>query len=323
MAKLSRPRRGSLQYWPRKRAKKIIPSVNWEAISLKNQDKKILGFICYKVGMMSAYAKDNTPDSMTKNKRIVFPVTILECPPLKIFSVRFYKNKKTLTEILSSNIYVDKEVKKLVKISKTDNKTQKKLDTIKDYDDIRIIVYSTISKTGLKHKPDVIELAISGNLDEKLIFVKEHLNKEIKISEVFGKMQMVDIHAVTKGKGYQGAVKRFGIGLRQHKAEKGVRRPGSLGPWHPARVTFRTPQSGQLGFFTRVAYNNKIIDFGNISEKNINPSSGFKHFGNIKTDYIVLRGSVHGVVKRPIIITHTLRKTKYQEKKNFDLIELR
>src|SRR3989338_3094142 len=321
MAKLSRPRRGSLQYWPRKRAKKIIHSVNWGAISLKNQDKKILGFICYKVGMMSAHAKDNTPDSMTKNKRVVFPVTILECPPLKISSVRFYKNKKIATEILSTNI--DKELKKIAKFPKQSQDNSSKLDTIKDYDDMRIIVYSTIKKTGLKHKPDVIELAISGNLDEKMTFVKEHLNKEIKISEVFGKMQMVDVHAVTKGKGYQGAVKRFGIGLRSHKAEKGVRRPGSLGPWHPARVTFRTPEAGQLGFFTRVAYNSKIIDFGNISEKNINPSSGFKHFGNIKSDYIILRGSVHGVVKRPIILTHTLRKTKYQDKKNFDLIELR
>ncbi len=321
MAKLSRPRRGSLQYWPRKRARKIIPSVNWKAISSKNQDKKVLGFICYKVGMMSAYAKDNTPDSMTKNKRIILPVTILECPPLKIFSVRLYKNNKTLTEILASNL--DKELKKAVKFPKQEKDFLNKLDSLKNYDDIRIIVYSTIKKTGLKHKPDVIEIAISGSLDEKISFVKEHINKEIKISEVFGKMQMVDVHAVTKGKGYQGAVKRFGIGLRSHKAEKGVRRPGSLGPWHPARVTFRTPEAGQLGFFTRVAYNNKILDFGNISENNINPISGFKHFGNIKTDYIVLRGSVQGVTKRPIIITHPLRKTKYQDKKNFDLIELR
>src|SRR3989344_4013740 len=129
MAKLSRPRRGSLQYWPRKRAKKIIPSVNWDAISLKNQDKKIflLGFICYKVGMMSAYAKDNTPDSMTKNKRIVMPVTILECPPLKIFSVRLYKNRQIATEIISQN--PDKEIKKIIKLSK--KSSNKKIDDIK------------------------------------------------------------------------------------------------------------------------------------------------------------------------------------------------
>ena len=55
MAKLSRPRRGSLQFWPRKRAQKLIPSVNWKIVSSKNSDKPILGFIGYKVGMASDY----------------------------------------------------------------------------------------------------------------------------------------------------------------------------------------------------------------------------------------------------------------------------
>ena len=39
MGKLYRPRHGSLQFWPRKRAKKEIPSVNWNSlkkISVKN-----------------------------------------------------------------------------------------------------------------------------------------------------------------------------------------------------------------------------------------------------------------------------------------------
>ena len=57
-----------------------------------------------------------------------------------------------------------------------------------------------------------------------------------------------------------GPVKRFGISLKFHKSEKGVRRPGSLAPWHPARVTFRTPNMGQTGFFTRVSYNNLIME---------------------------------------------------------------
>ncbi len=48
----------------------------------------LLAFIAYKVGMKSAIVKDNTPDSLTKDKRIVVPVTLLECPPMKIFSIR-------------------------------------------------------------------------------------------------------------------------------------------------------------------------------------------------------------------------------------------
>ncbi|MEM3122114.1 MAG: 50S ribosomal protein L3, partial [Candidatus Pacearchaeota archaeon] len=110
MAKLSRPRRGSLQYWPRKRARKILPSVNWEGIIKKNKKTGLLGFIGYKVGMTSAFVRDNTSDSMTKNKKIIIPVTIIECPQLKIFSVRFYKNNSLATEILSNKL--DKELKR-------------------------------------------------------------------------------------------------------------------------------------------------------------------------------------------------------------------
>ncbi|MFA6023221.1 MAG: 50S ribosomal protein L3 [Candidatus Pacearchaeota archaeon] len=319
MAALSRPRRGSLQYWPRKRAKKILPSVNWDIISSENNDKKLLGFIGYKVGMSSAFAKDNTADSMTKGKRITFPVTIIECPPIKIFSIRFYKHRQVVSEIISPNL--DKELKRVLKLPTNPN--SKKIDDVKDYDDIRLIVYSTINKTGLKHKPDVAEIAIGGNVAEKLAFAKEYINKEIKIKDIISRGQLVDIHGVTKGKGLQGAVKRFGIGLKSHKSEKGRRRAGSLGPWHPARVTFHAPQAGQLGMFTRVVYNNQVIDVETIGDKNINPSSGFKHFGNIKTDYIILRGSVQGPVKRQVMVTMPLRKTKKQEKKTFELLELR
>ncbi|MEK6890640.1 MAG: 50S ribosomal protein L3 [Nanoarchaeota archaeon] len=320
MAKLSRPRRGSLQYWPRKRVKEILPSVNWTQIVLKNNDKKLLGFIGYKVGMLSAYVKDNTSESMTKNKRVVVPVTIIECPPVKIFSTRFYKNNNLVTEILSSNL--DKELKRVVKLPKND---VKKLEDVKHetYDDIQIIVYSIVKKTGLKKKPDMIEVGLGGNVHDKINFVKENLNKEIKISDIFSPMQLVDVRGVTKGKGLEGAVRRHGIGLRSHKAEKGRRRAGSLGPWHPARVTFRVPQAGQLGMFTRATYNLKIIGLNSIEQNNINPSGGFKHFGNIHTDYLLLGGSVQGPQKRALIITFPLRKTKKQDKKNYEFIELR
>ncbi|MEM3112827.1 MAG: 50S ribosomal protein L3 [Candidatus Pacearchaeota archaeon] len=317
MAKLSRPRRGSLQYWPRKKASKILPSVNWSGIALKN-NKNLLGFIGYKVGMVSVYVKDNTPDSMTKNKRIVIPATIIECPPIKIFSVRFFKNNKLITEVLSNNI--SKELKRKVKLPKN---TTKKIDNVKDYDDISIIVYSNVAKTKIKKSPDIAEICLGGNLEDKISFVKSHLDKEIKINEVFDKLQLVDIRAVTKGKGIQGAVKRYGIGLRQHKSEKGVRRSGSLGPWHPARVTFRVPQAGQTGFFTRVNYNSKVLDIANIDEKNINFLQGFKHFGKIASDFLVISGSVQGPPKRALILTHPLRPTKKQSKKHYEYIGLR
>src|SRR3989338_11191283 len=100
------PRKGSLQYWPRKRAAKFLPSVNWEAIG--NQGKHLKGFLCYKAGMTSLSVLDSTPNSMTKGKKIVIPATILECPTMKILSLRLYKNGKVAKEILAENL--DKEL---------------------------------------------------------------------------------------------------------------------------------------------------------------------------------------------------------------------
>jgi len=75
--------------------------------------------------------------------------------------------------------------------------------------------------------------------------------------------------------------------------------------------------------FTRTTYNNSILEIGSISEKNINPKEGFKKYGNIKTDYIILRGSIQGPSKRQLIITQPLRSTKTQSKKSFEVIEIR
>ena len=101
------PRKGSLQFWPRKRASKFLPRVNWSAV---DSGKNLKGFICYKAGMVSAVLKDETADSLTKGKQIAVPATILECPTMKIFSVRFYKHGKVAKEVLAENL--DKELKR-------------------------------------------------------------------------------------------------------------------------------------------------------------------------------------------------------------------
>ncbi|MBU0958941.1 MAG: 50S ribosomal protein L3 [Nanoarchaeota archaeon] len=305
------PRKGSLQFWPRKKASKFLPSVNWEAIS---GFKPLKGFICYKAGMASAIVKDSTPNSMTKDKKISVPVTILECPPVKIFSVRFYKNRKVMTEILANNL--EKELKRKIKLPK---KEGKKIEDIKDYDDVRVIVYSIVKKTGLKKRPDLAEVGIKGSVEEKIIFVKEHIGKEILASEAFEKGQLIDARGLTKGKGFSGPVKRFGIKLRSHKAEKGLRKVGSIGPWHPARVTFRVPMAGQLGMFTRAAYNSKIIEMASSNEK---PIKSLKNYGDVKTNYIIVQGSVQGSAKRQLIITAPLRETKQQNKKKYEFLGL-
>lgn len=314
MPSLKSPRKGSLQYWPRKRANKFLPSVNWKPV---HSGKNLQGFIGYKAGMVSVCVKDNTADSMTKGKKIIVPATIVECPPMKVLSVRFYKNGIVATETLSEHL--DKELKRKIKLPKA----HKKFSEIKngDYDDLRLMVYSEPRKAEIKKTPDISEIAIAGSYEDKINFAKEKLGKEILVSEIFDKGQLVDIRGLTKGKGLVGPVKRFGLTLKQHKSEKGQRRPGSLGPWHPARVTFRAPISGQLGMFTRVIYNNKIIEIGKThDDKNL---KAIKNYGDIKSDYVIIEGSVQGAAKRQILLTSPFRETKWQKKKNYEFVELR
>ena len=166
------------------------------------------------------------------------------------------------------------------------------------------------------------EMGLNGNVEEKLDFIKSHLNKEISIGEVFSGGELVDVRGLTKGKGFSGPVKRFGITLRTHKSEKGVRKVGSIGPWHPARVTFRVPMAGGLGMFTRVHYNQKILFLAK-AEETEKKLKGIKNYGDIKTDYILVYGSVQGPAKRQVLITSPLRTSKMQKKKVFEFLEVK
>src|SRR3989344_4932826 len=309
--KISRPRYGSLQFWPRKRAERFLPSVNWEPI----KGDGLLGFIAYKVGMATATVKDSTPKSMTPGKKLAIPVTFLETPPVKIYSVRFYKNGKVINEVVVSN---DKELKRIVKVTKTPANSNS-LDEVKDFDDIRVIIYSVLKEAKLKKTPDIIEVGIGAK--DKLSFVKSHIGKNILFTDVF-KGDLVDVRGLTKGKGLSGPMDRFGISLRQHKSEKGRRGPGSLGPWHPARVIFRVPLSGQLGMFTRVHNNLKILGSNATLKSKISELKPFKNYGLIRTDYLVLHGSVQGPAKRQVLLTSPLRPTLKQVRKKLELLEV-
>ena len=56
--------------------------------------------------------------------------------------------------------------------------------------------------------------------------------------------------------------------------------------------------------------NNNSNDSTNKISSNIdkiNPSGGFKHFGIVHGDYIVVRGSIPGVPKRLVKLRHAIR----------------
>ena len=135
------------------------------------------------------------------------------------------------------------------------------------------------------------------------------LGKEVKIDQVFQKGTEVDVAAITKGKGFEGPITRWGVKKKQHKSRKSVRALGTLGPISPATIMYTVPRAGQRGFHQRVQYNNRIMIVGT-SESNefkINPAGGFKHFGLVKGDYIIIRGSIPGPYRRLVKIRDPIR----------------
>ena len=105
MPTIRKPRKGSMQFWPRNKAKRIYPRVHtW---SDKLSETKFLGFAGYKVGMTQVTVIDNNKHSKTKGENIIMPATIIECPPMKIAGIRTYKK-------MHSGLQADKQVMKKI-----------------------------------------------------------------------------------------------------------------------------------------------------------------------------------------------------------------
>ena len=86
MPKAHNPRRGSMQFWPRKRSRHSLVRIRSWA---KEKRCKPLGFIGYKAGMTHLMAVDNRPKSINKGGKISLPATIIECPPMIFVGVSF------------------------------------------------------------------------------------------------------------------------------------------------------------------------------------------------------------------------------------------
>ncbi len=313
MGKTRSPRHGSMQFWPRKRAKRAYPRIRNHASST---EKNIVGFAGYKVGMTHLLIKSTRPHSMTPGETISRPATIIECPPLKVASIKFYKRTvyglKTVNHILSKNL--DKSLKRKMLMPKKETK-QKEPDS---YDELRLLVYTQPNLTGIgKKKPELFEIAIGGTKEEQLAYAREKLGKEITVSEILKPGQLIDAHAVTKGKGLQGVIKRFGVSLKSHKSEKKRRSVGNLGPWNQSAM-WRVPQAGQTGYHTRTEYNKLIIKVSDKQDE-INPKSGFKHYGVVKNDYILIKGSIQGPAKRLIRLNYAIRPHKRKHSETFEI----
>lgn len=308
MARTHSPRHGSMQFWPRVKAKNTVARVrSWNT----NSKDAVLGFIGYKAGMTHISGIDTRKTAITKGEEIVFPVTVIECPPMKIAGARLYKHQYRGQQPYKDILFkVDKNLSRKIIIPKKSHDISM-LDTVNasELSDVRLLVYTQPFMAGVaKKRPEFVEFALSGSVADKLKYVRENHDKELLVNGLFKEGEFIDIHAVTKGKGLQGPVKRFGIAFKPHKTEKGVRRVGTLGAWSgQGHTLYRVPHPGQMGYHMRTEYNKQIFKISNKVE-DINPKGAFPHYGNIKSWFILVKGSVAGPQKRAILFTKPIRQ---------------
>jgi len=163
-----------------------------------------------------------------------------------------------------------------------------------------------------------------GSVADKVDWAKEKFEQAIPVSNVFEQDELIDTIGVTKGRGVKGVTSRWHTKKLPRKTHKGLRKVACIGAWHPSRVQYSVARAGQKGYHHRTEINKKIYRIGlgihtkdgkvvknnaatefDPTEKTITPLGGFPHYGDVRNDFIMIRGAIVGPRKRVI----TLRKS--------------
>ncbi len=297
--KHSAPRRGSLAYRPRGRAKRFVPRVRtWPRLS--SGAPVLLAFPSFKAGTIHAITTDDREKTPNFGKPLFNPATVLAVPEAEVVGVRLYARENGGERPIAewrSNRGKESEQEKII------GGWRERLGRVTR---IAGIVSVVPREAGLTQKePIALEMGVGGGeIGSQFEYATKLLGKKVKFSEVFKPGMYVDALSITKGKGFEGPVTRFGVKRKQHKSRKSVRAIGVLGPWHPAAVMYTAPRAGQRGFQQRTETGKRILLIGNAKERPITPPGGFLHFGNVEGDYAVVKGSLPGTPKRFVLLRH-------------------
>ena len=308
----SAPRRGSLAYLPRGRAKSMEARIrSWPKID--SDEPKLLGYAGFKAGCVQLVSIDDREKTPNHGKQLVSLGTVIVTPPNLIVGIRCYSKdangKHVYSDFYANNL--PKNISYLIKSKDKQDLPEYSEKEFKKIQEVYALIAVTPKNAGLEQKkPYIFEAFVSGGDTKKqFVFVSELLGKEVKIDQVFEAGVAVDTAAITKGKGWEGPITRWGVKRKQHKSRKSVREVGSLGPISPQYVMYTVPRAGQRGLHQRIEYNKKIMVMDNTEniKYDINPKGGFKHFGNVTGDFVILRGSVPGTYKRLIKLRSQIR----------------
>ncbi|WP_380674854.1 50S ribosomal protein L3 [Salinigranum sp. GCM10025319] len=317
MPQPSRPRKGSMGYSPRKRATSEVPRFrSWPD---DDGSPALQGFAGYKAGMSHVVMVNDHANSPREGMEETVPVTVVETPPMRAVALRAYEQTsygmKPTTEVWAGEFHEDLSRTLSVPDEDTfDEDADELRELVEDgaVDDLRVITHTVPSELQNvpKKKPDVMETRVGGgSLTARADFALDLVSDggAHAMNDVFRPGQYLDVSGITKGKGTQGPVKRWGVQKRKGKhARQGWRRRiGNLGPWNPSRVRSTVPQQGQTGYHQRTELNKRLIDVGDGSDASVD--GGFVNYGEVDGAYALVKGSLPGPDKRVLRLRPAVR----------------
>jgi large subunit ribosomal protein L3 len=316
------PRKGSKSFSPRRRANDFNGRIQyWPDIS---EGPQLLGFAGYKAGMTHIYQIEDRPKSPEFGQEVKVPATVIDTPPMLICAIRTYTETvdglKAITEF-----WMAEPPKDLIKLVKNPRKAKaegekpveandKLIETMSKVKEVRVLTATQPKLASLeKNIPDLIEIKVGGGtIDKQIEYAKELLGKTVSASQVFKSGEVVDLAGITKGKGFQGPVKRYGVRIQQNKSRKTIRGVAAINPAAPRTIHPHVARAGQMGSHQRIDTGKRIVMLGNEGPR-LTPAGGFNRYGAVKGECLVIKGSVQGTPKRLIRMRKSVRGTSYPE----------
>ncbi|KAK4051639.1 60S ribosomal protein L3 [Microbotryomycetes sp. JL201] len=303
----------------------------------------------YKAGMTHTVRELERVGSKMHKKEIVEAVTVIETPPLVVVGVVGYvetpRGLRSLTTVWAEHLsdevkrrfyknWYRSKKKAFTKYAKRHAESGPKssiareLERIQKYCSVvRVLAHTQIRKTGLaQKKAHLMEIQVNGgSVADKVEFAKSHFEKTVDVKSVFEQNEIVDLIAVTSGHGFEGVTHRWGTTRLPRKTHRGLRKVACIGAWHPSKVMYSVARAGQDGYHHRTELNKKIYRIGSgddesnastefdMTVKAVTPMGGFPHYGIVKNDFVMVKGSCPGPLKRVVtirksLLTHTSRR---------------
>ncbi|TYI44172.1 hypothetical protein ES332_A01G218800v1 [Gossypium tomentosum] len=302
--KFEHPRHGSLGFLPRKRASRHRGKIKAFPKDDPTKPCRLTAFWGYKAGMTHIVREVESlsvaylllyeikpcafyvlscivyfpPWLKLHKKETCEAVTILVTPPMVVVGVVGYvktpRGLRTLGSVWAQHLSESWKIEKILHCNSCFGPHSGISPSS------RSIFCSYIRKMkGLKQKKaHLMEIQVNGGtIAQKVDFAYD---------------EMIDIIGVTKGKGYEGVVTRWGVTRLPRKT-------------HRARFSFTVARAGQNGYHHRTWMNKKVYKIGKAGheshaamtdydriEKEITPMGGFPHYGVVNEDYLVIKGGV-------------------------------